>query len=210
MKLPIIIIQVAEIIQQQLSISPEKDEVIDISLWDFRGPDKENDLIPKEDLKKILRTLEEKGLFVIVEGSSLDQKGRKSEDVIKLKINRKKIKDFYTEQKSTKDDQDPTAPIEFNDNDAALIYQGKRCQLPPYKNEHFFCRAVFEYPKNEPVDWSSVFEKMTGYGEDSIKGAKEESRKVYDSMEALNKRVEKVFGIKNFFIWREKTVTRTR
>ena len=210
MKLPKIIIRVAETIQQQLSISPERDEMIDVSLWDFRDPDKENDLIPKDDLGKILQTLEEKNYLGIIDMKCLDKIGRFSGESVKLKVNRKKFNDFYVEQKSASEDQDLTIPVEFNDNDAVLIYQGKRCQLPPYKNEHFFCRAVFEYPKNEPVDWSVIFEKMTGYGEDSIKGAKEESRKVYDSMEALNKRVEKVLGIKNLFLWREKTVTRTR
>jgi hypothetical protein len=104
----------------------------------------------------------------------------------------------------------PSTPVEFDDNEAVLVYGSKRCQLPPFKNEHYFCRAVFEYPINEPVDWSLIFEKMTGHlkGEEDL--PKNGWRKVYDTMEAINKRAGDVLGLPNLFVWREKTITRTQ
>lgn len=104
----------------------------------------------------------------------------------------------------------PSTPVEFDDNEAVLVCGSKRCQLPPFKNEHYFCRAVFEYPVNEPVDWSLVFEKMTGHlkGEEDL--PKKGWRKVYDTMEAINKRAGNVLGVPNLFVWREKTITRTQ
>lgn len=121
---------------------------------------------------------------------------------------KKKFEDEYQQSKSL-----PTTPdvsIEFDDNEAALVCGNKRCQLPPFKNEHYFCRAVFEYPVNEPVDWSLIFEKMTGHlkGEEDL--PKNGWRKVYDTMEAINKRTRDVLGLPNLFVWREKTITRTQ
>lgn len=121
---------------------------------------------------------------------------------------KKKFEAEYQQSKSLP--TTPDAPVEFDDNEAVLACGSKRCQLPPYKNEHYFCRAVFEYPKNEPVDWSLIFERMTGHlkGEEDL--PKNGWRKVYDTMEAINKRAGDVLGLPNLFVWREKTITRTQ
>ena len=101
--------------------------------------------------------------------------------------------------------------VEFIDSEAILKAGDTKCQLPPFQNEHFFCRAAFEYMANEVIDWSVIYEKMTGYYE-KYYGKPMESREnwriVYDAMEALNNRVEKGLGIDKLFIWQEKTVKR--
>ncbi len=97
--------------------------------------------------------------------------------------------------------------IEFLDNEVRLKCGKKICQLPPYKNEHFFCRAVYTYQINEPIDWSAIYEKMAG---EEPKNYEKNSRTVYDTMESINKRAKKTFGVENLFVWREKTITRTR
>ena len=119
-----------------------------------------------------------------------------------------KFANFYEQSKSLP--AGPTTPVEFDDNEAVLACGSKRCQLPPFKNEHYFCRAAFEYPVNEPIDWSLIFERMTGHlkGEEDL--PKNGWRKVYDTMEAINKRAGDVLGVPNLFVWREKTVTRTQ
>jgi hypothetical protein len=43
-------------------------------------------------------------------------------------------------------------PVEFDDDRAILTIGGQKCQLPPFKNEHYLCEAIFQYKKNEPVD----------------------------------------------------------
>jgi hypothetical protein len=101
---------------------------------------------------------------------------------------------------------------EFLDNEVLIKFENKKCSLPPFKNEHFFCRATYEYPINEPVDWSIIYEKMTGYYEQYYgkpQNKRENWRIVYDAMEALNKRVKEVLGIEKLFTWKEKTVQRT-
>ncbi len=97
--------------------------------------------------------------------------------------------------------------IEFLDNKAQLKLKNKACQLPAFKNEHFLCRAMFEFQIEEPVDWSIIYEKMTG--EEPKKNGKKELRVVYDAMEAVNKRTMDGFG-KKIFIWSKKTITRVK
>jgi hypothetical protein len=94
----------------------------------------------------------------------------------------------------------------FFDNEAILEVDGFRIQLPPHKNEHFFCQAIFEYSLNEPVDWEPICEKMTGllFGDPKLNW-----RKVYDTMESINKRIEEK-GLSKLFIWQEKSVKRLR
>lgn len=102
--------------------------------------------------------------------------------------------------------------VQFDDNVAQIKIGIQTCQLPPFKNEHFFCRAVFQYQKDEPIDWSLIYEKMTGKepvkSEDSDKMSPEQ-RSVYDTMNAVNKRVMDVAKTKDkLFSWDEKAVTR--
>lgn len=80
---------------------------------------------------------------------------------------KKKFEAEYQQSKSL-----PTAPgvsVKFDDNEGVLTYGNKRCQLPPFKNEHYFCRAAFEYPvgsgnwytgKHEPLITRELYEKV--------------------------------------------------
>lgn len=77
---------VTEIIQEKIEISPESDRVLILSLWDFRN--KNGDLIPKDDLKRILRLLEEKKLLQIIDTSCLDKLGRFQGETVTVKIDR--------------------------------------------------------------------------------------------------------------------------
>lgn len=99
------------------------------------------------------------------------------------------------------------------DDDKAIIQIGERLvPLPPYKNEHYFCRAVWEHKVNEPVDWSSLFEKMTGYYEayyGKPPQIRENWRLVYDVVRSVNSRVKEVAKTDDsLFTWQEKTVKR--
>lgn len=80
---------VVNIIQKRVEISPELDEAITITLWDFR--DKNGDLIPKDDLQQILRLLEEKKFLQIIDISCLSKRGRFAGEEIKIKIDREKL-----------------------------------------------------------------------------------------------------------------------
>ena len=101
-------------------------------------------------------------------------------------------------------------PLQFIDKEAVLKINNISIQLPPHKNEHWFCQAAFEYSPNEPVDWDELYEKMSGSYElffGKPKGTKTNWRKVYDTMEAINNRVVER-GFSKIFTWQEKTIRR--
>jgi hypothetical protein len=102
--------------------------------------------------------------------------------------------------------------VEFDDEKATLKIGKYNISLPPYKNEHYFCRTIFEHGLNEPVDWSILYEKMTGYYE-AYYGKAQQTRKnwrlVYDTMRLVNKRIKEHLKTReDLFTWQEKTVRR--
>lgn len=100
--------------------------------------------------------------------------------------------------------------VKFDDNKATISIGNTKCQLPPHKNEHFFCRAMFQCPVNEFVDWSIIYENMDKINEFNNKeGANKEKRSVQDTMYALNNRVKEVFNTNNnLFTWKNKSIKR--
>jgi hypothetical protein len=98
-----------------------------------------------------------------------------------------------------------TLEIKYDDDKATLSISGKKCSIPPFKNEHYFCRAMYEHAIGEPIDWSLIYEKMTG----ETPKNKEKWHSVYDTMQALNMRVKIGVNTDNdLFTWQEKTVKR--
>ncbi len=96
--------------------------------------------------------------------------------------------------------------ITFDDNKAEISAGNKHCSLPPFKNEHYFCRAMFEYPTNEPMDWSIVYEKMTSSEPTS---EKQNLRAVQDTMYAINNRIKEVLNTEDdLFTWQNKSIKR--
>jgi len=210
MSLPKTILDIIKVIHDKLEIAPEKDRIIVISLWDFKNEN--GDTIPKMDLKNGLRKLaEDKNLFQLKDIQCLDKLGRFSGEEIKIEINRERFEKFY--KKHLQEQKAPTGKVEFLDEEPTLKLGDKKCALPPYKNEHFFCRATFEHQINEPIDWSIIYEKMTGYYEDHFgksKDTRQNQRLVYDAIEAINKRAKELLDIEKLFVWQEKTIKRTR
>jgi hypothetical protein len=111
-------------------------------------------------------------------------------------------KDFGRKQKiKLKDKQ-----IKFNDTEATIEVGDLQCPLPAYKNEHFFCRIMFQYLPQEPVDWSIVYEKIT---KTEAINKEKNKRMVQDTMYALNKRVKEVINTDDdLFTWQERTIKR--
>ncbi len=208
MNQPKIVLNIIKVIHEKLEIVSEKDELISIAIWDFS----DNGKISKTDIRNGLRKLaEDEKLFHLEDAVSLYMQEWLPGEEIKIRINRKRFEEFYKEH--IEEQKAPTGKVEFLDNESVLKLGDKKCALPPYKNEHFFCRAAFEHQINEPIDWSIIYEKMTGYYEDHFgksKDTRENWHKVYDTMVAINKRVEDALGIEKLFIWQEKTIKRTQ
>ena len=106
----------------------------------------------------------------------------------------------------------PNAEVGFIDDKAMLVVDKHTIELPPTKNEHFLCRAMFSYKVGEVIDWSIVYEQVTGYYQEIYgkpPNIRENWRVVYDTMLAVNKRFRERFR-ENLFAWEEKTIKRLR
>ncbi|HUW21122.1 MAG TPA: hypothetical protein VMW41_00465 [Candidatus Bathyarchaeia archaeon] len=97
MKLPKVVLGIVKIIHEKSEISPKKDKIIIISLWDFR--DEKKDTIPKDDLRKVLRLLEEERLLRLTFTEHLNRPGRKAVDKVEFEINRELFSKFYKEHR---------------------------------------------------------------------------------------------------------------
>lgn len=99
-----------------------------------------------------------------------------------------------------------SAKIKYDDQAARLYVGDQKCQMPPYRNEHSLCRAMFGYKVNEPVDWSEIYEKIN---ESEPELPEPCSRMIWDAMNALNKRVKKDINTDDkLFTWQGKTIKR--
>lgn len=96
----------------------------------------------------------------------------------------------------------------FDDNGAEIRIGGQIISLPPSTNEHCLCRVMFKRSTNEFIDWSEIYEEMTGDNvfKDTNK-TKMKWRMVYDAMEAVNGKVKEQTN-SPLFEWREKMIRR--
>jgi hypothetical protein len=100
--------------------------------------------------------------------------------------------------------------IIFKDAEAQIVIGPAICQLPPFKNEHYFCRVMFSQPVGKPIDWSDVYEKLSGIkGTPESLGNKTDKRTVQDTMYAVNNRIKDTFHTDDsLFTWEQLTIKR--
>jgi hypothetical protein len=100
--------------------------------------------------------------------------------------------------------------ITFKDAEAQIVVGSVTCQLPPFKNEHYFCRVMFSQPVGKPIDWSDVYEKLSGIkGTPETLGNKTDKRTVQDTMYAVNNRIKDTFHTDDsLFTWEQLTIKR--
>jgi hypothetical protein len=178
-------------------------------------------LLNKEDIRKIVKenvpffhtliALETEGLIdikkmkVVYLGKYVNEP---NEYDILIKIN-DKIKALNDEIKLVHSPLQKNG-ISFDDEKAKLLVKSEACQLPPYKNEHYLCRAMYQYRKGEPVDWSTIFEKMNEFSQKITgRNTKNDRRSVQDTMYAINDRVREKYNTEEeLFTWKSNTITR--
>ena len=127
---------VVDIIQKKIEISPESDEVLAISLWDFR--DKNGDLIPKGDLKQILRLLQERKFLQMIDMSCLGKPGRFSGEEIKIKIDRGKILTINNE-------------VQANKTEGVFTWRKLKLDL---------LKGILQYKNNKPTEISPTQDEI--------------------------------------------------
>jgi hypothetical protein len=95
----------------------------------------------------------------------------------------------------------------FIDNEAVLKIGNKKCHIPPSSHMHSLCRVVFRHTLNEPVDWSIIYEEMTGNKEGE--NFKKDKKSVYDTLDRINKAVKKCLNTDDELLsWDRKTIKR--
>ena len=97
--------------------------------------------------------------------------------------------------------------IIFNDEQSAIQVGKYSCALPPFKNEHYFCQAMFSHLPKEPVDWSIIYKQMNGNAADIAE--EKHKRMVQDAMYALNNRIKETINTDDaLFTWENRTIKR--
>lgn len=98
--------------------------------------------------------------------------------------------------------------IEFDEALPAILVNGKPCALPPAKNEACLSRVMFGRRIGEFVDWSVIYNEMTGIDKDVI-GDENNKKSVRDTMSRLNKRVREIIGTDDELLsWGNKSIKR--
>jgi hypothetical protein len=97
MSVPNVIQDVIAVIKQKLELSPKSDKVLSISLWDFQ--DDKGDTIPKDDLLKVFRKLEEDKIINMLFTEHFRYLWRKAEDKVEFEINKDEFEKYYSKNK---------------------------------------------------------------------------------------------------------------
>lgn len=145
---------VIKTIQDKLEISPMGDKLLTISLWDF--VDAANDTIPKSDLKKALRLLEEKKLIKLQDITSLNHVGRRAGETVSFAIDRKLFDKFYKEnhgetpQVKELTDDEVIYEVAYNENSREITINGFLLSKPDFDSENdIFASYVFTHPNQK-------------------------------------------------------------
>lgn len=97
MSVPKIVQDVIEVVNQKLELSPKSDRVLSISLWCFI--DGEGETIPKDDLQKVLRKLEEDEVIKLLFTDHFNRSWRKAEDKVVFEIDKVEFEKYYGKNK---------------------------------------------------------------------------------------------------------------
>lgn len=101
--------------------------------------------------------------------------------------------------------QDPST-VTFNEGNATLQWMDKILSLRPDSLEYYFCKALYQYPPHENIDWSEIYEAMTN---DEPEDHKKATQSIKDTIKRLNRRAKEAFsGVEKLFSWSNKCVKR--
>jgi len=120
---------------------------------------------------------------------------------------RKKVKERLKQIKDT------DKPI-FIIKEGLILFEGKKCKIPHDTKQYDLCKIMFSKAINERVSWDEIANVWKGYsiglykGKDQIK--KEEWREVYDSVNAVNRKVKQKLQIERLFQYKDKSVIKLK
>jgi hypothetical protein len=100
----------------------------------------------------------------------------------------------------------------FDDQKSTISANSRVTQIPPFKNEYYLCKVLFDKPVGTPIDWSLLHKEIEGtdpLNDGSAKETKAQQRKIRDTMDAINERVIKDINTTDkLFTWLSKSVKR--
>ena len=94
------------------------------------------------------------------------------------------------------------------DEKSSILHLGSiRCELPPFGKEHQLLSILFSYEQGISIDWSEIWCAMNETNPDGLPDVRYR-QSVYDTVRAINKRVQK-HGVQGEFIkWKNKMLRR--
>jgi hypothetical protein len=88
--------------------------------------------------------------------------------------------------------------IRFDEKTGIISMGRKNCEIPINTNQYFLCKAVFAVPFGTLIKEIDILDLMDW--------AKDSRDSVYDSMRAVNKRIEQDLGIKKLLKWKVRRI----
>lgn len=141
------------------------------------------------DQKAVLTELKKKKII-----SSLKLDG---DDFVISKPSRSMLNDYYFKLKNKPPQQLKElidTKIRFNEKTGVIKMGTKVCPVPINTNQYFLCKVLFVLPFGTTVTETDIV--------DMADWAKDTKRSVYDSMNAVNKRIKEDLDIKKFIKWK--------
>ncbi|MCL5432403.1 MAG: hypothetical protein M1484_04960 [Patescibacteria group bacterium] len=166
MSVPNVIQDVIAVINQKLELSPKSDNVFSISLWDFQ--DNKGDTIPKDDLLKVFRKLEEDKIINLLFTEHFSYLWRKAEDKVEFEINRDEFERYYSKNKGqlpiTNQDDTTSSLRENYPTEFKLKVVDREVWVNNYLiakphavgNNYDFLEYVRKQPFNQPITKDSL------------------------------------------------------
>ena len=124
--------------------------------------------------------------------------------IYRLTVDAEKLRSFLASALSKNGD----VQSKFDEATSILKIGFSNIEIPPGKNEFYFCRALFKRPVNTFIDWSEISEEIDG--DFDIAKKEKAKKKIRDTMRSIHKRIEKITDGKAepLFLWRVKSVKR--
>lgn len=78
--------------------------------------------------------------------------------------------------------------IRFIENESTIYVGLRKSEIPPNTHKFYFCKFIFSQQNNILLDWSEIADEI--YGEDSDLQDTRKKRGVYDTMTAINRKIQ--------------------
>jgi hypothetical protein len=155
----------------------DKSVIVNDTFWQYMEKEKVVKLIKSEPSIIEFPNMEEKNPLVF-----------SAKNTLKI-LDIKKIKEIYFNLfEKDKPISLEGKEIKFIENESAIYVNLRKSEIPPNTHKFYFCKFIFSQQHNFLFDWSEIADEI--YGEDSEFQDAKKKRGVYDTMNAINRKIQ--------------------